>query len=125
MAAQNKSRKVSSAFRKNMQQDLTGRLSGYLRTGAKENRQRQHKCMSEFVGHCERLGARSLGQIGGSHVVKFWKANRHLEDRTLEKYWYAILTLWDVTGLPGEPPKFWTKAMRQTVEAARAKNDLA
>lgn len=125
MAAHNNRGKLNPAFRRTMEQDLAILMSGYLRTGSKANHQRQHKRMKEFVDYCETVGVRSLGQIGRSHVIKFWKSHRQLEDKTLQDYWYAFRILWKAIGQPGEPPRAWTTAMRQAVEAARPEKDSA
>ena len=80
----------------------------YTRKGGKDNRRQQAARMMAFVAHAEGLGAREIGQVGGRHVVSYWKALRAaggLADATLYSHWLAIRELWGLAGKPGEPPR--------------------
>lgn len=79
--------------------------SGYARKGGKDNRQQQRQRMIAFAVHAESLGACDLGQVGGRHVVTYWRQRRHLEPMTLYSHHRAIVTLWQLAGKPGLPPR--------------------
>ena len=90
---------------------------GYVRKGGKENRRQQLARMQAFAAFCEVMGASELGQVGGRHVVAYWKANRGLSDATLYSHWLAIRHLWRLSCKAGEPPKPRTNP-RKAGEAA-------
>lgn len=76
----------------------------YVRKGGKENRKQQRSRMLAFAAHASTLGAREMGQVGATHVVRYWKANRDLSDATLYSHWLAIKELWRLSGKPLAPP---------------------
>lgn len=81
---------------------------GYVRKGGKDNRRQQAARMMAFAAHAEGLGASEMGQVGGKHVVSYWKALRAsggLADATLYSHWLAIRELWGLAGKTGEPPR--------------------
>ena len=81
---------------------------GYVRKGGKDNRRQQLARMLAFAAHVEAAGASGMGQVGGRHVVDYWRALRasgSLADSTLYAHWLAIRELWGWAGKPGEPPK--------------------
>lgn len=82
----------------------------YSRKGGKDNRRQQRARMIAFASHAQALGAREMGQVGGTHVVRYWKAHRGLSDATLYSHWLAIRELWNLAGKAGEPPKPRKKA---------------
>ena len=91
-----------------LQQQVQELTRGYARKGGKDNRHQQIARMTAFASHCESLGAVQMDQVGGKHVVRYWKALRAsggLADSTLYSHWLAIRELWRLAGKPGEPPK--------------------
>jgi len=81
---------------------------GYTRKGGKDNRRQQAARMMAFASHAEALGAHEMQQVGGKHVVSYWRALRAsggLADSTLYSHWLAIRQLWHLAGKPGEPPR--------------------
>lgn len=81
----------------------------YVRKGGKDNRKQQRSRMLAFAAHAEAAGAREMGQVGATHVVKYWKAHRDLADSTLYSHWRALAELWKLSGKTGEPPLPWKK----------------
>ena len=80
----------------------------YKRKGGKDNRRQQAARMMAFAAHAEGLGALEIGQVGGKHVVSYWRALRStsgLADATLYSHWLAIRELWRLAGTSGEPPR--------------------
>lgn len=79
----------------------------YVRKGGKDNRRQQVGRMLAFAGHAEQMGARSMAQVGGKHVVSYWRALRSkggLAPRTLYGHWLALRALWRLSKKNGEPP---------------------
>ena len=91
----------------------------YVKKGGKGNRRQQRARMLSFAAFAEGLGAREIGQVGGRHVIAYWKASRALADATLYSHWLAIRHLWRISGKAGEPPK-----PRKAGEAADCRTDL-
>lgn len=77
----------------------------YVSKGGKDNRKQQRSRMLEFAEHAAILQARSMGQVGGKHVISYWKAKRDLQDTTLRSHWYSLCTLWALAGKQGKPPQ--------------------
>ena len=91
-----------------LQQQVQTLARAYVRKGGKDNRRQQAARMMAFAAHAEGLGASEMGQVGGKHVVSYWKALRAsggLADSTLYSHWLAIRELWRLAGKPGEPPR--------------------
>lgn len=91
-----------------LEQQVTQKIHSYTRKGGKDNRSQQAARMLAFAAHAQALGAREMGQVGGRHVVSYWKALRasgSLADSTLYNHWLAIRELWKLTGKSGEPPR--------------------
>mgnify|MGYP003583643737 CR=1 FL=1 len=86
-------------------QELT---RAYVRKGGKDNRRQQAARMMAFAAHCEAIGAREMGQIGATHVIRYWKASTGLSDTTRYSHWLAIRELWKLAGKPNEPPRPFT-----------------
>lgn len=86
----------------------------YVRKGGKDNRMQQRSRMLAFAAHASTLGARDMGQVGAMHVVRYWKAHRHLADSTLKQHWHALQVLWTLSGKPGDPPLPWKKKPLET-----------
>lgn len=104
-----------------LQQQVQHLAHAYTRKGGKQNRRQQAARMMAFAAHCEAHGASEMGQVGGRHVVSYWKALRAadgLADSTLYSHWLAIRELWDLAGKPGEPPRPF-KAGEQPAGGAR------
>lgn len=87
----------------------------YVRKGGKDNRTQQRNRMLDFAALASSLGAQDMGQVGAMHVVRYWKAHRHLEDSTLKQHWHALKVLWRLSKKTGFPPEPWKK---KPVEAA-------
>lgn len=84
----------------------TERLTrAYARKGGKDNRRQQRARMQAFAAFCAESGANSLGQVGKSHVIAYWKSNQKLSDSTRYSHWRALALLWELAGKAGEPPK--------------------
>lgn len=77
----------------------------YVRKGGKDNRKQQRARMLAFAALASTMGAREMGQVGATHVVRYWKAHRALSDATLYSHWLAIRELWAIFGKSGEPPR--------------------
>ncbi|MDD0812860.1 hypothetical protein PSQ20_21135 [Curvibacter sp. RS43] len=80
----------------------------YARKGGRDNRQQQVARMVAFAEHAEGLGAVDIGQVGGRHVVSYWRmlrAKSELADNTLYAHWLAIRSLWHLAGKVGDPPR--------------------
>jgi hypothetical protein len=93
----------------------------YRRKGGKRNRSQQVGRMLKFGASAGKTGARHMAQVGTSHVILFWKANRDLSDATLKSYWLALRTLWRLSEKHGEPPEPFYKAKRLTPLVVSAK----
>lgn len=76
----------------------------YVRKGGKDNRKQQRDRMLAFAAHAEASGAQEMGQVGATHVVRYWKAHRDLADTTLYSHWRALVLLWKLSGKTGDPP---------------------
>lgn len=84
---------------------------GVVLKGSKANQDQQRSRMMAFARQSAALGARSMGQVGVSHVIRYWKASRLiLEDRTRYHHWLALCVLWQLAGKLQPPPKPWTVA---------------
>lgn len=82
----------------------------YVRKGGKDNRKQQRARMLAFAAFASTIGAREMGQVGATHVIRYWKAHRELSDATLYSHWLAIRELWVIFGKSGEPPRPRKKA---------------
>lgn len=80
---------------------LTGE---YVRKGGKRSRLDRRALMIAFAGHAQASGAREIGQVGSTHVIRYWKAHRGLKDATLRNHWYALCDFWELAEKPGQPP---------------------
>jgi hypothetical protein len=78
---------------------------GYVRHGGKRNRRQQRDRMVTFAEFAASMGARSLGQVGGRHVIEYWRRHRSLSPSTAYNHWLAICTLWELAGKAGKPPR--------------------
>lgn len=88
-----------------MLEPISDKLHAYAAKGHKGNRSQQVARIHAFAQHAYNLGARSLGQVGATHVIRYWKANRHRTDGTLYNHWLALCLLWEMSGKPGTPPE--------------------
>ena len=100
----------------------------YTRKGGKDNRRQQAARMMAFAAHAEGAGAHEMGQVGGRHVVSYWRALRAsvgLADATLYSHWLAIRELWRLAGKPGEPPRpFKTPRLPCAVDSTALRVDM-
>ena len=83
-------------------QELT---MAYVRKGGKDNRRQQAARMLAFAAHCEALGAREMGQVGATHVIRYWKASEGLSGTTRYSHGLASREFWKLAGKPTEPPR--------------------
>lgn len=98
-----------------LQKQIVELSNAYVRKGGKDNRRQQAARMLAFAAHCETQGAFNIGQVGGKHVVSYWRALRTaggLADSTLYSHWLAIRELWHLANKAGEPPKPFLKDTR-------------
>ena len=85
--------------------DVEVKTHEYARKGGKDNRRQQRARMIAFAAHAQALGAREMGQVGATHVIRYWKAHRDLSDATLYSHWLAIRELWTIYGKSDQPPR--------------------
>lgn len=80
--------------------------NGYVRKGGKINRRQQRQRMLAFASFCENEGALYLDQVGGRHVVRYWKSEPMLElsDNTRMAHYRALVKLWELAEKNGGPP---------------------
>ncbi len=81
--------------------------NSYVAKGGSDNKKQQRARMLAFARHCEQIGAFSMAQVGKDHVIKWWKKNRNLADRTLYEHHRALSILWRLAGKSGQPPEPW------------------
>lgn len=88
---------------------------GYARKGGKDNRAQQRRRMLAFGEFCSSQGVHSLGQIGGKHVIRYYRSEpiSELSDRTRESHYYALKQLWKLAGKQGFPPKPFSAERRK------------
>lgn len=80
----------------------------YTCRGGRDNRRQQVGCMVAFAVHAEQMGARSMAQVGGKHVISYWCSLRSKgghKPRTLYNHWLALCELWRLSKKNGEPPR--------------------
>ena len=81
-------------------------MAGYDRQGGKNNRRQQLKRAASVCDWVQRnCQVHHLGQLGGRHIVQFWKAHANLADSTKYSYWLALRQLWRCAGKAGDPPR--------------------
>lgn len=85
-------------------QQVAMMVHGYVRKGGKDNRKQQAARMLAFACFCEKEGVKDIGQVGARHVVRYWKANRHLASATLYNHYRALCHLWVLSDKLGQPP---------------------
>jgi len=93
----------------------------YVRKGGKDNRKQQRARILAFAAHAEASGAREMGQVGATHVVRYWKAHRDLSDATLYSHWLALVELWKLSGKVGSPPAPRKKQATEVVPTLKEK----
>lgn len=86
-------------------QEVEQLTRGYVRKGGKDNRRQQRARMQKFAVFCAEEGANSFGQVGKAQVIAYWKSNQRLSDATRYAHWRALVTLWQLTGKPEQPPR--------------------
>lgn len=91
-------------------------MRGYSRKGGKIYRRQQVTRMMAFAVHCEALGARDMGQVGGRHVVAYWRALRALSEGTRYNHYRALVVLWELAGKNGLPPEPYGHNKVQTIQ---------
>lgn len=89
----------------NIIEEVMDITNGYLRTGGKRNRRKQHEKMKRFAHFCLSKGARNLAEVGQRHVIQFWMSLEHLKKSTRYAYYLAVCELWERAHKPGKPPK--------------------
>lgn len=97
-----------------LREEISWLTRGYLRKGGKRNRGQQFKRMLEFASFCERENVRSLAQVGARQVIRYWRSEAMLDlsDRTRQAHYYALRTLWKLSGKPTSPPMPFTREQR-------------
>lgn len=93
--------------------DVELKTHEYARKGGKDNRRQQRARMIAFAAHAQALGAREMGQVGATHVIRYWKSNRDLSDTTLYNHWLAVCELWKLSGKSDQPPRPRKKLKQQ------------
>ncbi len=89
----------------NLVQQVEQLTDEYVRKGGKRSRNDRRALMIAFASHAAASGAHGMGQVGATHVIRYWKAHRGLKDATLRNHWYALCDLWELANKPGHPPK--------------------
>lgn len=82
----------------------------YVLKGGKRSRQDRVAIMKGFAEHVEASGTREIGQVGASHVIRYWKSHRGLKEATLQNHWYALCDLWKLSKKSGKPPQPWPQS---------------
>jgi len=81
----------------------------YVRRGGKGNRRKQLSRMVAFADFCEASSPGiALAQVGGRHVIGYYRSILHLNQTTREAHYYAIATLFKLACKPA-PPRPYTK----------------
>ena len=86
-------------------QEVENLTRGYVRKGGKDNRRQQRARMLAFAVFCAGEGVHSLAQAGAAHVIRYWRATRHLSNATRYNHWRALCVLWVLCGKSVEPPQ--------------------
>ena len=82
----------------------------FVRRGGKSHRRKQYNRMLEFAVFCEsRSPGVSLAQVGGRHVIAYYKTLYHLSQSTREAHYYAIAALFRLAGKSPPPRPFTVK----------------
>lgn len=87
-----------------IQHEIIQLTRDYVRGGGKTNRRQQLKRMLAFGIFAEQMGAKRLENVGGRHVIHYYKAHRHFSNTTLLNHYYAIKTLFSLSR-KSVPPK--------------------
>ena len=97
-----------------LREEVAWAARGYLRKGGKQNRGQQFRRMCQFARFCEREGMRSLAQVGARQVIRYWRSEAMLDlsDSTRQSHYYALCTLWKLSGKPTSPPMPFTREQR-------------
>ena len=83
----------------------------FVRRGGKGNRRKQLSRMLGFVDFCEAYSPGiSLAQVGGRHVIRYYRSIQHLSQATREGHYYAIAALFRLAYKPA-PPRPVKKAL--------------
>ena len=78
----------------------------HVRGGGKASRKIEVTRIIVFLDWAESTEkVHALHCLGKNHVIRFWKAHRHLSDQTLHKYWLGLCKLWGWLDKHEEPPK--------------------
>jgi len=77
-----------------------------MKHGGKKNRGDLVRKMEKVYEHSR---VYYLDQLGRKHIIEFYKANRHLSERTLMQYYYALKHLYKLLERKYLPPKPRTK----------------
>jgi len=87
--------------------DVTKVSRDFVRRGGKQNRRKQFSRMLSFAAYCEaRCPGISLAQVGGRHVIGYYKSLQHLSWTTREAHYYAIASLFQLAGKSSPPRPF-------------------
>jgi len=81
-------------------------LNSYRRKGGKQNRRKQVAMAIRFVRYLESVErVKDWEHLSKRHVIRFYKANRHLSGGTIANYYYAICQLCESIGSGLEVPR--------------------
>ncbi|MBS3952401.1 MAG: helix-turn-helix domain-containing protein [Methylomicrobium sp.] len=86
--------------------ELESHTHDYVRRGGKQNRQKQVSLIINFLEFIDtQEGLTSLHRLGKRHVINFWKAHRHLPEKSAYDYWLGLCQLWSWIGKSEKPPR--------------------
>ncbi|MDO8845573.1 helix-turn-helix transcriptional regulator [Methylicorpusculum sp.] len=86
--------------------ELESHTHDYVRRGGKQNRQKQVSLIINFLEFIDtQEGLTSLQRLGKRHVINFWKAHRHLPEKSAYDYWLGLCQLWSWLGKSEKPPR--------------------
>ncbi len=87
-------------------------LSRFVRSGGKDNRENEVAKIVKFLVWVQANdNVLRIDRLGKKQVIGFWRAHRHLSERTTYDYWLAISKLWVWIGKTDEPPKPYSPAV--------------
>lgn len=87
-------------------------LGRFVRSGGKVHREVEAaKIVSFLVWVQANDNVLRIDRLGKKQVIGFWRAHRHLSERTTYDYWLAISKLWVWIGKTDEPPKPYSPAV--------------
>lgn len=87
-------------------EQCTEHLGRFVRSGGKVHREVEAaKIVSFLVWVQANDNVLRIDRLGKKQVIGFWRAHRHLSERTTYDYWLAISKLWVWIEKSDEPPR--------------------